>query len=95
MINRQAMTTTDKTEPCDCMTWARTFDGVFDKSTNHHPRCPRVDETLIDVWRVEYDGAYYFSDHEPDRADMHPEEMITKQRMHRELFDRLPEFAGF
>lgn len=81
--------------PCDCRTWARIYDGIHDKGTNHHPRCQRVDDSLIDVWRVEYDGAHYYETSEPDRAEMHPEEVLTKERMHRELFDRLPEFAGF
>ena len=81
--------------PCDCRTWARIYDGIHDKGTNHHPRCPRVDDSLIDVWRVEYDGAHYYETSEPDRAEMHPEEVVTKERMHRELFDRLPEFTGF
>jgi hypothetical protein len=81
--------------PCACQNWARLFDGIHDKETNHHPNCPRVDDSLIDVWRVEYDGDHYFCDHEPDASEMHPEEVVTKERMHKELFDRLLEFTGF
>lgn len=81
--------------PCDCRTWARTFDGTYDKGTNHHPRCPHVDDSLIDVWKIGYDGDYYFESSEPDYNDLHPDSTVTKERMHKELFDRLPEFSGF
>jgi len=81
--------------PCPCRNWARIFDGVEDKGTDHHPKCPLVDESLIDVWRVEYDGEHYFCDQEPDPSELNPEEVVTKERMHKELFDRLDEFTGF
>lgn len=85
----------DLVVPCECRVWARLFDGVHDKGTNHHPNCPRVDDSLIDVWRVEYDGRHYYTTEEPDAADLCEEEVVTKERMHKEIFDRLPDFDGF
>lgn len=77
---------------CECRNWARLNDGVEDKGTDHHPRCPRVDDSLIDVWRVSYDGESYVIDREPDN---NPQETVTRERMHREIYDNLPEFNGF
>ena len=83
--------------PCECRQWARIYDGVEDKGTDHHPRCPHVDDSLIDVWRVTYDFASYVVDYDVEKFGEGIEEdaTVTKERMHRELFDRMPEFAGF
>lgn len=79
--------------PCECKGWARLFDGIHDKGTKHHPNCPRVDNSLIDVWRVSYDGESYVTDIEPD--DLPTCEKVTKEKMHRELYENLPEHVGF
>lgn len=78
---------------CACETWART-DG---KLTNHHPNCPRYNDSLIDVWRVAYDGTSYVTDHEPtiEAEEISGVETVTKERMHRELYENLPDFTGF
>lgn len=78
---------------CECKNWARLFDGIHDKGTEHHPNCPRVDDSLIDVWRVSYDGSSYVTDIEPD--DLPACEKVTKEKMHREIYDQLPEHVGF
>ena len=63
--------------------------------TNHHPRCEYVGETLIDVWKVSIAGTGYYIDQEPNPDEIGENETITKERMHREIFVNLPEFAGF
>lgn len=85
--------------PNNCLSWCRT-DG---SKTNHHPRCEYVDESLIDVWRVtispgDKGGCICGSEAEArEMAGDDPEEpmTITKERMHREIFENLPDFAGF
>lgn len=76
---------------CECMTWCR----LGGPHTTHHPNCEHYNDSLIDVWKVEYDGAHYFSDYEPEKDELSGEETVTKQKMHREIFERLPEFQGF
>jgi hypothetical protein len=87
---------------CDCFSWCRT-DIKFENGkplpmTNHHPRCTRVDESLIDVWKVS-DGSTHFYAATQFEAETEAENCenitITKVKMHREIFERLPEFAGF
>ena len=84
--------------PNDCLSWCRT-DG---SKTNHHPRCEYVDESLIDVWRVtipgESTGCICGSEEEAKAlAGDDPDEPmeITKIKMHREIYENLPEFGGF
>jgi len=75
--------------PNNCLTWCRT-DG---SKTNHHPRCQYVDASLIDVWRVSYDGASYALVTRPLLAQ--PEETVAREKMHREIYENLREFGGF
>ena len=75
--------------PNNCLMWCRT-DG---SKTNHHPRCQHVDASLIDVWRVSYDGASYVLAARP--LPTHHEETVTREKMHREIYENLPEFGGF
>lgn len=77
------------------MMWARIYDGTHDKGTNHHPNCPKVDESLIDVWHIECEHGSYYLDYEPRPEDLEDDQIAVKGRMHRELYDRLPEFSGF
>lgn len=79
--------------PHGCLNWCRT-DGSM---TDHHPRCEYVDESLIDVWKVSYDGRHYYTDRDPaDEPEvLCGDEVITKERMHREIYENLPDFAGF
>jgi hypothetical protein len=83
--------------PNNCMSWCRDdvrfVDGKPQPGTNHHPRCEYVDASLIDVWRVSYDGGSYVSDRAP--MTTHQRETITREKMHREIYENLPEFQGF
>ena len=55
-------------------------------------------DSLIDVWKVTYEGSSFYTDNE-DSLD--PEEIkefqytVTKEKMHREVYENLPEFQGF
>lgn len=84
---------------CDCINWCRTDikfkDGKPLPMTNHHPRCSRVDESLIDVWRVTYDGASLILDDEPLTEELPEGATVEKVKMHREIFNATPEFAGW
>jgi len=75
---------------CECVNWARA--DIY-PLTNHHPNCPRFNDSLIDVWKVEYEGSSYYSDSEPESMDEC--EAITTEKMHREVYDNLEEFEGF
>lgn len=77
--------------PHNCLNWCRA-DGSM---TNHHPSCEYVDESLIDVWRVSFDGASYVTDREPTDEETSEGETVTRERMHREIYEQLPEFNGF
>jgi hypothetical protein len=74
--------------PNNCLNWCRT-DG---SKTNHHPACKHVDASLITVWRVKLDGASYITDEKPDKDES---VTVTEERMHREIYEQLPEFQGF
>lgn len=65
--------------------------------TNHHPTCEYVDASLIDVWRVSFDGNSYVTDRDPAEEPelLSGDEVVTKERMHREIYENLPDFAGF
>lgn len=91
-------------DPCECQGWARTDvifrDGKPLPAPNHHPNCPRRDDSMIDVWKISFGGDCYYSDREPEPSEIEhidPDErpLVEKERMHREVYDYLPEFAGF
>lgn len=85
-----------KFEDCECLKWCRGYSSDF--FANHHRDCPKYNDSLIDVWKVEIDGSHYWTDKE---GDIQPEEredplcIITKERRHREWYEQLPEFQGF
>lgn len=91
--------------PNNCDHWCRSDicmkDGQIQPMTNHHPRCEYVNESLIDVWRVtvnpgEKGGCICGSEAEAREMAGADEPMtITKEKMHREIFENLPDFAGF
>ncbi len=95
--------------PCDCQNWVRgvmpeqwygrTRDGI-PRMTNHHPNCPHYNDSLIDVWKMTVNGVSAYTDSEQDIIDWRQDELddettITKEKMHREIFEQLPEFEGF
>jgi len=84
--------------PNDCLSWCRT-DGSM---TNHHPRCEFVDESLMDVYSVRIPGEQHgCATHcEADAHNMAQEDPdapleVVKIKMHREIYENLPEFNGF
>lgn len=87
---------------CDCKNWCRTDlkfkDGKLLPCTKHHPRCVHVDDSLIDVWKVDDGTTHYFDEDEAtarQEAESGENVTITKVKMHREIYDLLPEFSGF
>lgn len=72
--------------------------------TNHHPKCEYVDKSLIDVWFVNIYGEGYVTNSLAGAKkelfrliENDPEcgAKIEKRRMHREIYEALPEFGGF
>lgn len=87
---------------CECLSWCRDNTDVVFRDKNgmpifpsHHMRCPHYNDSLIDVWKVEYDGQSYYTEYEPEDDELEGCETVTKGKMHREVFDQLPEFEGF
>jgi hypothetical protein len=94
---------------CECANWCRDNiaspynirrrDGVM-LMTNHHPNCLHYNDSLIDVWKLTCDGVSAYLDDKQDAINCMQEEFedeitITKEKMHREIFEHLPEFEGF
>lgn len=81
---------------CECVHWARAVNLKY--LTNHHPNCPHYNDSLIDVWKITVNGTCYFdNEHEATNAvqeEFEDETTITKEKMHREVFEHLPEFEG-
>lgn len=89
-----------------CQSWPRVqvpykiaLDGL-PLVTNHHPNCPYYNDSLMDVWKVTDGSATFFTDDEQDaKAESGAEDgycaTITREKMHREIFENLPEFEGF
>ena len=72
--------------------------------TNHHENCPHYNDSLMDVWKVTLNGCSCYVDNEQDANDTAGSECdasggdtvsIVKMKMHREIFEHLPEFEGF
>ena len=86
---------------CGCQQWARAclspYDGVgkygWPLVTNHHPNCEHYEDSLIDVWKVNFEGDYYYTDREPESLE--DGETVTKTMMHMEVYEQLPEHPGF
>jgi len=78
---------------CQCQNWARAGLTQMGYFTDHHPKCEHFNDSLIDVFKVELDGTVYLSDEPP--TDLTGEETVTKTTIHKEVYDRLPEFEGF
>lgn len=77
----------------------RNNDGI-PIPTNHHPNCPHYNDSLIDVWYAEIDGNKCFCEDEQSCREIVGEEgletaTISQIKMHREVFENLPEFDGF
>lgn len=81
-----------------------TRDGI-PLMPNHHPNCSHYNDSLMDVYRhsKEGKGGCYFERLE-EALDSARQEfeyseslkaVITKEKMHKEVFNNLPEFEGF
>ena len=62
---------------------------------NHHPGCEHYEDSLIDVWKVSYDGQHYYTDKAPTSEETESGETVEQTKMHKEVFEQLPEFEGF
>lgn len=87
--------------PHNCENWVR-ICNPREPQPNHHPRCVLVDESLIDVWRVQTPGdpggcivATEAQAREIAYGDPDAPLEITPMKMHREIFEQLPDFFGF
>ena len=84
---------------CECVHWCRANVNLK-YLTNHHENCPHYNDSLMDVWKVTMDGISCYVDNEQDARETAGDEQrdditVTKEKMHREVFEHLPEFEGF
>lgn len=87
--------------PHNCINWCREW-SFNQPDTRHHQRCEYVDTSLMDVWRVQTPGdpGGCIVSSERQAREMATEDHgasleVTPQKMHREIYERLEEFAGF
>lgn len=89
-----------------CMNWVRCFDTrIVNRDgipviPHHHPNCPHYNDSLMDVWVTEIDGNKAYCEHEVDARESIGEEgwegaKVYQTKMHREVFENLPDFEGF
>lgn len=81
-------------EICECAYWART-DGFI---TTHHPNCSHYQDGIIDIWRITANNKSCYTDKEEDIIEIKnndPTVIIIKEKMHREVYEKMPEFDGF
>lgn len=78
---------------CGCRGWARI--QRLDRITNHHERCPHYNDSLIDVWKISDGHLYYYTDNANDIYEEGAGLIVTKEKIHKEIFENLPEFNGF
>lgn len=96
---------------CECKNWARSSNAYNIKTrdgiplmTDHHPNCSHYNDSLMDVWKLVFNGQKCYFGNEEDAendaktivAESGGETVaICKEKMHREIFKNLPEFDGF
>lgn len=78
---------------CKCQAWERIDLNPSGYCPDHHPDCKHFRDSLIDVFKVQCNGSYYLTEESP--KDLTGEETVVKMQIHREIYDRLPEFQGF
>lgn len=84
---------------CECVHWCRSSVNIK-YLTNHHENCPHYNDSLMDVWKATVDGVSCYADNEVDAGETAGDEQrdditVAKEKMHREVFEHLPEFIGF
>lgn len=52
-------------------------------------------DDLIDVWKIEFEGSFCYTDRKLDLEDLEGSETVTKEKMLKKDFEALPEFDGF
>ena len=80
---------------CECIGWCR---SSILPMTDHHPNCPKYNDSLIDVWLVSDGQSKYYDINEKmarEVVEEDPELTMTKVQLHKEIYDNLPEFDGF
>ncbi len=86
---------------CECIGWCRSSITPF---TNHHPNCPKYNDSLIDVWVVFEEGKNggYYDSSKDGAFEVYSEGVhygqnlkIRVEKLHKEIYDNLPEFDGF
>ena len=90
---------------CECLNWPRgiTPEKWYGRSVhgvpllaNHHPNCQHYNDSLIDVWKVTVDERSCYVDNEQGALDTVGDSgLVSKEKMHKEVFEHLPEFEGF
>ena len=81
----------NKNKPCcECLNWART-DGWI---TRHHPNCEHYNDSLIDVWIVDTGDGICCVDNITELGEFEEIVSIKKSKIHKEVFDYMPEFQG-
>ena len=88
---------------CFCTRWAGYWGKFYCEKlicTKHHPTCPHYNDSLITVWKVTVGTSYVFcgsvlaaGEYAGDFWDGIA--VVTEEKMHKEVFDQLPEFQGF
>lgn len=87
---------------CECISWCRIHndytgyskDGIM-LVTDHHENCKHYNDSLIEVYKVEYDGEYFYDTVCPDENELEEGTTIKKVNIHKEIYEQLPEFSGF
>lgn len=87
--------------PNNCLSWCRASD-LSKPQPNHHPRCEHYSASLMDVWSVRIPGEEHgctthceADAHAMAMEDPHAPLEVVKMKMHREVYENLPEFPGF
>jgi hypothetical protein len=88
---------------CECIGRCRVGDFKFTKDgipivANHHPHCIKYNDSLIDVWVVSCGKSHYYDTNEESARSLledDPELTIEKTKIHKEIYEALPEFDGF
>jgi hypothetical protein len=83
---------------CECVNWPREINPNY--LTNHHPDCKHYNDSLIDAYKVITNNTFYYTEDENQVIDTIKDKTdslirIVKEKMHREVFENLPEFEGF
>ena len=81
---------------CECIGWCR---SSITPLTNHHPNCPKYNDSLIDVWKIEHipTDEFFYSNNIKDAIEFKddPDIKVTQEKLHLEVYENMAEFNGF